>query len=192
MNSKVAGLDLHKDRSYITVMYADGQILGEENLKSSAQPILSYLRKFGKPEVVFEATRNWYWLYEALQRKDFEVTMAHPKKTKAIGEAKIKTDKIVSHMLAHLKQADLIPKAYLAPLEIRELRELLRHRIFLVRERAKVKAKIRNLLSKLNLTCPKSDVLCDGAIKWLKTRREEMPTVFADKLGDFLQLGEEL
>ncbi|MBS3788503.1 hypothetical protein KGY79_09960, partial [Candidatus Bipolaricaulota bacterium] len=42
------------------------------------------------------------------------------------------------------------------------------------------------------LTCPKSDVLCDGAIKWLKTRREEMPTVFADKLGDFLQLGEEL
>lgn len=58
MNSKVAGLDLRKNQSYITVMDDDGQILGEESLKSSAKSILDYLGKFGKPEVVFEATRN--------------------------------------------------------------------------------------------------------------------------------------
>lgn len=173
-------------------MDGDGQILGEENLKSSAQPILSYLRKFGKPEVVFEATRNWYWLYDALQRNDFEVTMAHPKKTKAIGEAKIKTDKIDSHMLAHLRRADLLPESYLAPLETRELRELLRHRIFLVRERAKVKSKIRDLLSKLNLSCPSKDVLGKEALEWLKDHKEGMPQIFSDKLEDFLKLGEDL
>ena len=55
----------------------DGQILGEESLKSSPKSILDSLEKFGKPEFVFKATRNWYWLYDALQRNDFEVTMAH-------------------------------------------------------------------------------------------------------------------
>lgn len=116
--------------------------------------------------------------------------MAHPKKTKAIGEAKIKTDRIDSHTLAHLKRADLIPESYLAPLETRNLRELLRHRIFLVRERAKVKSKIRNLLSKLNLTCHRSDVLGNKAVDWLKEKQENMPQVFANKLEDLLQLGE--
>ncbi len=189
MNSQVAGLDLLKNQSYITVMDGDGQILDEANLKSEANSILSYLSKFEDPEVVIEATRNWYWLYEALQRKGYDVTMAHPKKTKAIGEARIKTDKIDSHTLAHLKRADLIPESYLAPLETRELRELLRHRIFLVRERAKVKSKLRTLLSKLNLNCPYSDVLRKKAIGWLKGKQEEMPQVFADKLSDLLGLG---
>lgn len=119
MNNQVAGLDLNKNQSYITVMGKDGQILGEANLKSEANSILTYLAKFEEPEVVFEATRNWYWLYEALQRKGYDVTMAHPKKTKAIGEAKIKTDKIDSHTLDHLMRADLIPESYLAPLETR-------------------------------------------------------------------------
>jgi len=126
MNDQVAGLDLHKNQSYITVMGGDGQILDEASLKSEANSILTYLSKFEDPEVVFEATRNWYWLYEALQREGYDVTMAHPKKTKAIGEARIKTDRIGSHTLAHLKRADLIPESYLAPLETRELRELLK------------------------------------------------------------------
>jgi transposase len=173
-------------------MDGNGQILGEESLESSADSILNYLGKFDKPEVVFEATRNWYWLYEALQRKGYDVTMAHPKKTKAIGEAKIKSDKIDSHTLAHLKRAELIPESYLAPLETRELRELLRHRVFLVRERAKVKSKVRTLLSKLNLICPKSDVLGKEAIDWLKDRQEDMPPVFTNKLDDFIQLAGDL
>ncbi|MFB6291453.1 MAG: IS110 family transposase [Candidatus Bipolaricaulia bacterium] len=192
MNNQVAGLDLHKDQTYITVMGKDGQVLGEKVLKSKAGPILNYLRNFDKPEVVFEATRNWYWLYDALQREDVEITMAHPKKTKAIGAARIKTDRIDSHTLAHLKRADLIPESYLAPLETRELRELLRHRIFLVRERAKVKSKIRTLLSKLNLICPKSDVLGKEAIIWLRENQKKMPEVFSDKLDDFLAVGGKL
>jgi len=192
MNSQVAGLDLHKNQSYITVMGKDGQILDEVNLKSEADSILTYLDKFEDPEVVFEATRNWYWLYEALQRDGYDVTMAHPKKTKAIGEARIKTDRIDSHTLAHLKRADLIPESYLAPLETRELRELLRHRVFLVRQRAKVKSKIRTLLSKLNLTCPKSDVLGKEAIIWLRENQKKMPEVFSDKLDDFLAVGGKL
>lgn len=193
MTNNIAGLDLHKSRSYITVMDGNGQILGEENLASKAEPILNYLKDFTpKPEVVFEATRNWYWLYDALQREGFRVTMAHPNKTKVIAEAKIKTDRVDSKMLAHLKRTDLLPESYLAPLEIRETREVLRHRVFLVRQRSKIKSKIRTLLAKLNLNCPKTDVLGKEAIDWLKKKSKIMPSVFKDKLENFLRLGEEL
>jgi len=80
-----------------------------------------------------------------------------------------------------LEKCNLQPESYLAPLETRELRELLRHRIFLARERAKIKSKVRTMLSKLNLICPKSDVLGKEAIDWLKNRQEDMPPVFANK-----------
>ncbi len=110
-------------------------------------------------------------MYEPLQRKGYDVTIAHPKKTKAIGKAKIKTDKIDSPTLAHLKRADLIAESYLALLETRELRELLR-------EWAKVKSKIRTLVSKLNLISPKSNLLGKEAISWLKERGKKMPQVF--------------
>lgn len=192
MNSTYAGIDLHKDHSYVTVTGDEGQILGETVLDSKVEQIVDYLHRFGKPEVVFEATRNWYWLYDALQREGFKLKMAHPKKTKAIGEAKIKTDKIDSHMLAHLLRADLIPESYLAPLETRHLRELLRHRVFLVRERAKVKSKIRTLLSKLNLTCVASDITSSKAVRWLRDKQMDMPDVFSDKLDDFLSLASDL
>ena len=45
-----------------------------------------------------------------------EVILAHPLKVRAIADARIKTDKLDSEMLAHLLRADLIPEAY-APLE---------------------------------------------------------------------------
>lgn len=70
------------------------------------------------------------------------------------------------------------------------IRELLRHRVFLVRETAKLKTKVRNLLSKLNLNCPHSDVFSDVAIQPLREKQPGMPQVFADKLDDFLKLGE--
>lgn len=188
----IVGLDLHKSYSYLTVMDGKGQVMDEVSLPSQAEDILHYLRNFENSEVVFEATRNWYWLYEALQREGIKVTMAHPKKTKAITEAKIATDRISSKMLANLKRANLIPQAYLAPLWVRELREVLRHRVFLVRERAKLKSKIRSLLAKLNLDCSYRDILGKGAVTWLKTKEKALPEVFQFELRSYLRLGKDL
>jgi len=57
---------------------------------------------------------------------------AHPLKVKAIAEAKIKTDEIDSETLAHLLRANLLPESYVPPKEIRDLRELVKRRAFLV------------------------------------------------------------
>src|SRR5437773_2166395 len=62
-----------------------------------------------------------------------EVVLAHPLKTRAIASARIKTDRIDSATLAHLLRTDLVPRAYLAPRSLREVREVLRYRVQLVR-----------------------------------------------------------
>jgi len=69
-------------------------------------------------------------------------------KTRAIAEAKIKSDKIDAKTLADSARGNLLPTSWIPPKEIRELRDLVRQRIFLVRQRAKVKNKIKAELIK--------------------------------------------
>jgi transposase len=59
-----------------------------------------------------------------------EVLLAHPLKVRAIADARIKTDKLDSEMLAHLLRADLIPEAYAPSKETRATKRVLRQRMF--------------------------------------------------------------
>jgi transposase len=58
-------------------------------------------------------TGFWYPVYEALEPFVQDVKLAHPLKVRAIAEARIKTDKIDSEILAHLLRIDLLPTAYI-------------------------------------------------------------------------------
>ena len=62
------------------------------------------------------------------------MVISNPLKTKAIASAKIKNDKVDSHMLAQLLRADLIATVHVSSLKTRKLKELLRHRARLVRD----------------------------------------------------------
>jgi transposase len=57
----------------------------------------------------------------------------HPLRCKAIASARLKNDKVDAAILARLLRADLLPEAWIAPAEVRQLRALLRHRASLVR-----------------------------------------------------------
>ena len=50
--------------------------------------------------VVIESTASWYWLCDLLEGNGFDVVISNPVKTKAIALAKIKNDRVDSHMLA--------------------------------------------------------------------------------------------
>ena len=62
--------------------------------------------------------------------------------------ARVKTDAVDARTLAHLLRADLLPEAYIAPRELRDLRDLLRHRVALTRMRSALKNRVRALLAK--------------------------------------------
>jgi len=87
----------------VTTVNASGQIVKKVNLINDEVTILDYfLWLDDDTKVVIESTANWYWLYDLLTEHGIPVVVSNPVKTKAIASARIKNDKLDSHMLAQL------------------------------------------------------------------------------------------
>ena len=77
-----------------------------------------------------------------------DVKLAHPYKTRAIAEARIKNDSLDAKMLANLLRANLIAESYVPPKEVRELRDLTRTRKSLIEDRNRLKNRVHAILSR--------------------------------------------
>lgn len=149
------GIDLHKTKSFVTRMTAQGHILEQVNLLHTTGALQQYLTALpADAHLAVEATGNWMWLYEQIEDRQLDLVLAHPLKVRAIASARIKTDKIDATTLAHLLRTDLLPTAYIPPRAIRDQRELLRYRASLVRLRTQVKNKIAAILTKTGVQTP--------------------------------------
>ncbi|MCL0041360.1 IS110 family transposase [Dehalococcoidia bacterium] len=168
------GVDHHRKQSYISVMDKQGNRIKEglvANQKDKVATFLSQAQCDGDSAAVLEAGRNWPVMYDWLEELVGEVHLAHPLKVKAIAEAKIKTDKIDARVLAHLLRSDLLPEAHVAGPEIRQVRNVLRQRMFFVRLRTMVKNRISSLLDRypeLTDGKPCKDLFSEKGLRWLK------------------------
>jgi transposase len=164
------GFDAHKKYTFFTQMDASGQIRRQGKLANDRDALATFFAKIEEPaRVVIEATMNWYHLYDLLESLEIPVTLAHPLRTRAIAEAKVKTDKVDSTILAHLLRTDLIPAAYIPPQEIRDLRELLRYRAALVKLQTMVKNRAHAILLKHGYQSPYTDTFGTQGRAWLGT-----------------------
>jgi transposase len=139
---------------------------------------------------VLEAGRNWPVMYGWLEELVDEVTLAHPAKVRVIAEAKVKTDRIDSRMLAHLLRADLIPRAYVPGAVTREQRRRLRQRMFLVQIATMIKNRIHTLVDRHPELSRQaggySDLFGKAGRAWLE--QAELPASEADLLRTDLDL----
>ena len=129
---KYIGLDLHKKSIFATVLAEDGKILSRTKIGPTTTDIRYYLKSQGRKEelsVAMEASYNWPYYYRAAEEVADTIVLAHPLKTRIIGEAKIKTDKIDSAALAYMLKADMLPAAYVPSKDTMEDKMLLRARI---------------------------------------------------------------
>src|SRR5262249_5472822 len=60
-------------------------------------------------KIAVEATGSWWWFVEKARELGHEVCLSHPKQTKAIAHARLKSDKVDAVMLARLLKADFLP-----------------------------------------------------------------------------------
>src|SRR2546421_11801384 len=132
--SVYVGIDVHRKRSQVAIIDAKGEVLANRNVPNEAEPILKVIGGLppGTP-AAFEAAFGTSWLVELLEGYGFTPHLAHPLRCKAIASARLKNDKVDAAILAQLLRADLLPEAWIAPPEVRQLRALLRHRVGLVR-----------------------------------------------------------
>jgi transposase len=162
------GIDLHLKRTYMVLMNAKGEIIEKERI--SNQEITKYLQKKVPQETyaVLEATRNWPFMYDLLNEHVHKVDLVHAKGVRAIANAAVKTDQIDASTLAHLARMNYIPKAYAASKEIRDLRQLLRHREWMVNQRSKAKNRIHAVLAAYNLVYPVTDLFGTSGREYLQ------------------------
>jgi transposase len=142
------GMDVHRKRSQVAIVDAAGVPQRNRNLANTpAQlvPILGALPP-GTP-VAFEAAYGWGWLVELLEELELEPHLVHPSRCKAIASARLKNDKVDAATLAQLLGADLLPEAWIAPQQVRDLRALLRHRASLIRLSTGLKNRVHAVLA---------------------------------------------
>ena len=167
---KYIGVDLGKRKAVVVKKDRLGKITGRVTLAVTRAALENYFSKQDrKSQVVVEATGNWMYLYETIEKYVPDVVLAHPLKTRSIAEARIKTDTIDATTLAELLRLDGIPKAYIPPREVRDVRELLRYRAALVSLRMGLKNKVHAVLTKNAIECSWSNVLGKKSRQWLKT-----------------------
>ena len=96
--------------------------------------------------------------------------VSHPKKTRYIAEARIKTDRVDSRALAELLRLNSLPESYVPPPYVAELREKVRRRAFLVRQQTKLKVKIRSVLTYEGVKPPKGyGLYTRKGVEWLRS-----------------------
>ena len=167
MNS--VGIDLHRNRSQIAVIGGQGELSLSRRTVNDRATFLELLASLeGESRIAVEATYGWEWLAELLEDAGYEIQLAHPVRTRAIAAARVKTDAVDAKTLAHLLRADLLPEAYVAPRELRDLRELLRHRIALTGMRSAVKNRVHAILAKHGVTRQHSDLFGAGGREFLE------------------------
>jgi transposase len=150
-----SGIDQHKLFSYITTVDSDGIIIKEAKLNNNNFDILNYFSSLGKEHIAtVETTGGWYWINDLLSSQGIDLKLAHAKYVKAIAYAKVKTDKVDSHILAQLLRLNFIPEAYKISDDIRTLRDTLRARLRLSVKRTSCINFMHRMLEKFNISDP--------------------------------------
>ena len=182
MNS--VGIDLHRNRSHIAVIDEHGELTLSKRIVNGRETFLELLGGLeGETQIAVEATYGWEWLAELLEDAGYDIHLAHPLRTRAIAAARVKTDAVDAKTLAHLLRADLLPEAYVAPRELRDLRELLRHRIALTAMRSALKNRVHAILAKHGITREHSDLFGKGGRQFLAALElREAPRARLDSL----------
>jgi hypothetical protein len=89
-------------------------------------------------EVALEATGNTHAVARLLERHVGRVVVSNPQKTRAIAEAKVKTDKVDAAVLAGLLAADYLPAVWLPDEATFALRRQVARRAHIVRQRTRL------------------------------------------------------
>jgi len=143
-----SGIDLHSNNSVVVVMNAEGKVLYRRRLENDLGKITQALAPYRKDliGVVVESTFNWYWLVDGLMEASYPVRLANPGAIQQYSGLKHTDDESDAEWLAELLRLRILPTGYIYPKEERGVRDLLRKRGHLVRQRTANTLSVQNIM----------------------------------------------
>lgn len=146
------GIDLHARLLAICIFDQAGSIVCQKQIAADKQLLLDTLAPF-RPDVAVcvECLFAWYWVADLCAAEKIPFVLGHALYMKAIHGGKTKDDDIDADKIGRLLRGGNIPTAYVYPKGMRETRDLLRRRNYLVHKRAELIAHIQITNAQYNL-----------------------------------------
>jgi len=145
-----AGIDLHANNSVVVISDEEDHILYQKRLRNELGEILRAVAPYHDTlqGIVVESTYNWYWLVDGLMAAGYRVHLANTTAMEQYKGLKHTDDESDARWLAHLLRLGILREGYIYPKEERAVRDLLRKRSQLVRQRTSNLLSIQNLLTR--------------------------------------------
>lgn len=168
------GMDVHREFAQLAVL-EDGLVRDDGRIGVTPEALRQWavgLR--ADDEVALEATGNSDAIANLLMPLVGRVVVSNPSKTRAIAEAKVKTDKVGVRILGQLLAADFLPSVWLSDERTGGLRRQVMRRAHLVPQRTRIKNQVHAILARnIAPTPPMSDLFGRTGRHWLS--RQELP-----------------
>jgi transposase len=158
------GLDYHANSLQLCVLDAVGKVRLNRAVPNDVDGVVALLRQQRAPvqSVAIEACCGAAAFGEALaERGDWRVELAHPGYVARLKQSPDKTDFSDARLLGDLTRVGYLPRVWLPPQEVRDLRQLVNHRVRLVERRRATKLQIGAVLREQRIAI-------DGVSRWSK------------------------
>jgi transposase len=143
-------IDLHSTNNVTVVIDEQDRVVYQKRLPNDLALILKELSVYQceLQGIVVESTYNWYWLVDGLMEQGYKLHLANTAAIQQYEGLKYTDDHSDARWLAHLLRLGVLPEGYIYPRADRPVRDLLRKRSQLVRQRTTNLLSIQNLLTR--------------------------------------------
>jgi transposase len=161
MTTVYGGIDLHSNNSVVVVKDGAGKVLYRRRLENDLRKIEQALAPYRErlAGVVVESTFNWYWLVDGLMAAGYSVKLANTTAIQQYSGLKHTDDESDAEWLAEMLRLGILPTGYIYPKAERGVRDLLRKRSHLVRQRTANILSVQNIMRRSDGGRLKSDAV---------------------------------
>jgi transposase len=146
VSRRCIGLDVHREFAQIAV-WEDGRVRQAGQIATTPEALRVFADSLTPTdEVAIEATCNTHAIARLIEPRVARVVISNPMKTRAIAEAKVKTDKVDAEVLAQLLAADYLPAVWMADEDTHALRRQVARRAHIVKQRTRLKNQVQAIL----------------------------------------------
>jgi len=144
-------VDLHGNNGFYGIVDEKGKRVFKQRIENSLPAVLAALEPYREEldsGVVVESTYNWYWLVDGLQANGYGARLANPAAMQQYNGLKNTDDESDTFFLTELSRLGILPEGHIYPKEERPVRDLLRRRLLLVRQRTTHILSFQNLIAR--------------------------------------------
>lgn len=166
---RYVGLDVHKESVEAAFVDENGTKLRSLRVACTREALEAFGKAHLGPDtkVALEATTHCWAVVTVLKPFVGDIVVSNPLKTRAIAEAKIKTDKVDALVLAQLLRTNFLPTVWEPDARTRYIRQLTTRRAALISDRTRLKNRIHAVLHERMLK-PPATLFSKAGQEWLE------------------------